>query len=489
MTTKYRNSLCWIRRDLRLTDHAALSHALSWSEQVLVVFVFDETILAPLRAKNKQDRRVELIWEHLWSLRKTLQRYGSDLLVLRGDPTQIILHVVKTYQIDAVFFNHDYEPAAQMRDTVVRQQLAHQHCAVHDFKDQVIFEGNEILSKQAKPFSVFTPYKKAWLAHFVESMIEPYQTHDKVDKLMPILEIQKKWTAQIQIEQSPIQNFEQLDFERTDISKLGYLYGEQGASKMLEVFLPTLDFYHEERDYPARRGTSQLSPHLRFGTISIRTLVKKAWQKMQGGKTEGAQTWLSELIWRDFFSMILSHFPHVVETSFRPEFAHVPFTNRLEYFQAWCEGKTGYPIVDAAMRQLNQTGWMHNRLRMITASFLVKDLQVDWRWGEAYFAEKLIDFDLASNNGGWQWAASTGCDAQPYFRIFNPILQSKKFDPEGVFIRQFVPELKHYDREMIHTPWLEPLLLPRIYPMPLVDHAKAREITLSLFEIAKNQMK
>lgn len=485
MTKKYRSSLCWIRRDLRLADHAALSHALHASEQVLVVFVFDETILAPLRIKNKADRRVELIWEHVQALRQTVQAQGSDLLILRGKAVDLIPSLVKTYGLEAVFLNHDYEPAAQIRDQMVRQALENLHCAVHDFKDQVIFEGNEIVSKQAKPFSVFTPYKKAWLAHFMEDMAEPYPSSHVLQYLMPIHEIQKK---QEQFSEC-IQIFEQLDFERTDLSTLGYLYGEQGALKMLERFLPTLNFYHEERDYPARRGTSQLSPHLRFGTISIRTLVKKAWHRLQEGKTEGAQTWLSELIWRDFFSMILFHFPHVVENAFRPEFDHLAFPNRLDYFQAWCEGRTGYPIVDAAMRQLNQTGWMHNRLRMIVASFLVKDLHIDWRWGEAYFAEKLIDFDLASNNGGWQWAASTGCDAQPYFRIFNPILQSKKFDPDGQFIRQFVPELKHYDREMIHTPWLEPLLLPNTYPLPLVDHAKARDITLSLFEAAKNQPK
>lgn len=482
MQKKYKKSLCWVRRDLRYEDQAALYHALQASEIVKVIFVFDEAILAPLRKKNTQDRRVEFIWEQVQALRHTLQEKGSDLIILHGNAREIIPAVAQYEQAEAVFFNHDYEPFAKERDASVSAQLASLGCQIHHYKDHVIFEGNEVLSKQKQAFSVFTPYKKAWLNQLEAENIPYYDTHAFTQFLAPAHN--SNFFPKISVQ---ITAFDQLGFEKTDLKTLGYAYGEQGAQQTLKSFLPTLDFYHQQRDFPAQKGTSLLSPHLRFGTISIRVLVQLARQRLDTQQSEGASTWLSELIWRDFFSMILAHFPQVVGHTFRPEFDHIPFPNSERFFQAWCAGKTGYPIVDAAMRQLNHTGWMHNRLRMIVASFLVKDLQVDWRWGEAYFAEKLIDFDLASNNGGWQWAASTGCDAQPYFRIFNPILQSKKFDPEGKFIRQFLPELSYYDRESIHTPWLEPLLFPKEYVFPIVDHAQARESTLALFEVTKNQ--
>ncbi|MBV8048451.1 MAG: FAD-binding domain-containing protein, partial [Paludibacterium sp.] len=263
----------------------------------------------------------------------------------------------------------------------------------------------------------------------------------------------------------------------TDLEPLGWFAEEDDAQHALAVFATRIDQYHQQRDFPALNGTSRLSPHLRFGTLSIRAAIALA-SETSG---PGASAWLNELIWREFYQQLLWHFPHAAETSFRSAYRQLPFPNRQDWFDAWREGRTGYPLVDAAMRQLRQTGWMHNRLRMVTASFLVKDLLIDWRWGERHFARWLMDFDLAANNGGWQWAASTGCDAQPWFRIFNPVTQSKRFDPDGQFIRQFVPELAPCSNKDIHAPWLSHRL-PGHYPPPLVDHARQREEALTLFQ-------
>ena len=463
---RFARVLCWFRRDLRLSDHAALYHALKSADEVIPVFVFDRDILDALPG---DDRRLPFILACLHELQQALRAHGGELVTAHASAVEALPALAAQWGAEAVFTNRDYEPAAIARDAAVRQRLAAQGVAWFDYKDQVIFECDEVLTQGGKPFSVFTPYKNAWLKKLTPFYLQSYP----VERYLPAL---------ARLPEQTLPTLDALGFADAAAQPLKITPGISGAQAALADFQRRLTHYQRLRDFPASKGPSYLSPHLRFGALSIRQLAQLAWA--QGD--EGAQTWLNELIWREFYQQILWHHPRVAEHAFKPEYDALAFDNDPELFAAWCEGRTGYPIVDAAMRQLAQTGYMHNRLRMIVASFLVKDLLIDWRWGEAHFARLLLDFDLAANNGGWQWAASTGCDAQPYFRIFNPVSQSEKFDAEGKFIRRYVPELAALDNKAIHAPWLakrlpEDFRLGRDYPKPIVDHATQRQRALALF--------
>ncbi len=473
---QYRSALMWFRRDLRAFDNAALHAALSNAAQVHCVFVFDREILDVL--PDRRDRRVEFIHASVVELKAALEASGGALHVLHSATSAAIPRLALALDVDAVFANHDYEPDANARDARVAAQLAGHGIAFTTCKDQVIFEKDEVLTGAGRPFSVFTPYKNAWLRRLEAFYVKPY----------PIEKYQTKLAG------APAQDvpaLAELGFVPTNLRQLPLPTGMSGGAGLFAAFLQRIDRYADSRDFPGSKGPSYLSTHLRFGTVSIRTLVAAAWQRWQEG-SRGAEVWLSELIWRDFYFHVLHHNPQVPTQSFRPEYDAIRWQNDELQFAAWCEGRTGYPIVDAAMRQLNETGYMHNRLRMIAASFLTKDLLVDWRWGERYFAQKLNDYDLAANNGGWQWAASTGCDAQPYFRIFNPVSQSERFDAGGAFIRRYVPEIAMLSDHDIHAPWLTSPVEQRSrnfepgrdYPLPLVDHAAARTRTLAEYKRA-----
>jgi len=425
------DALCWIRRDLRLHDHAALSAATAHHQRVAVVFVFDALILNAL--EDRDDKRVTFIYESLVEIDAALRAHGSRLIVLHGDPVELIPRLALELRVDAVYANHDDEPYAIARDQRVAQALQSQVQSLNTFKDHVIFERQEVTTQSGGDFRVYTPYMRAWRARLRPADVAERSVDDKsfwlnLPESAPAL--------------APLSGY---GFQS---SELWLKPGASGGRERLAAFTQDLPHYGQRRDFPAISGTSGLSVHLRFGTISIREAVRHAQRHDSAGSTK----WLNELIWRDFYQMIMSRFPQAMTTSFKPEYRDLVWPGPTEHFEAWKEGQTGYPIVDAAMRELKQTGWMHNRLRMIAASFLTKDLLVSWQDGEAHFARYLLDFDLASNNGGWQWAASTGVDAQPYFRIFNPITQSQKFDPEGTYIRRWVPEIAHLDSKDIHAP-------------------------------------
>ena len=491
MEKPYPAGLVWFRRDLRVQDHAALYHALRSCRQLHAAFVFDTALLDPL---PRRDRRVEFIRESLVELDERLRRLaghaGGGLMVLHGLATDELPKLARQLGVQAVFANHDYEPSAIARDSLVRNALAEDGIALHTTKDQAIFEGEELLTQAGRPYSVFTPYKKAWLAKVDGYYLKAYPVEKHAGAL----------AARPQAWRAPVPSLADLGFEPSNLSCLPVRPGASGAAQLLDDFLTRIDRYHLTRDFPAVKGPSCLSVHLRFGTVSVRELARHAHSLAQAGQS-GAATWLSELIWRDFYFQVLANFPHVADdedrgASFRPEYDTIAWESgpRAEaLFAAWCEGRTGYPLVDAAMLQLNQTGYMHNRLRMVVASFLCKDLGLDWRRGERYFAEHLNDFELASNNGGWQWASSSGCDAQPYFRIFNPVTQSERFDPEGKFIRRYLPQLAPLSNKVIHAPWtaspveLEAagLTLGEQYPKPIVDHAEARERTLQRYGVVR----
>jgi deoxyribodipyrimidine photo-lyase len=480
MPQTYPTSLVWFRRDLRDFDHAALYHALKSSAAVYCVFVFDRQILDQL--SNPEDRRVEFIWESVRELKSALQQQGGDLLVLHAFAEQAIPQLALALNVQAVFCNRDYEPSAIARDLAVAATLKAAGIAFYQYKDQVIFEQDEVLSQAGKPYGVFSPYRNAHLKQLNDFYLKPYRTDQYSHAYAKIPEdLQSRYD---------LKNLEEMGFARTNLQAMKLPIGMSGGKALFEDFVTRMQQYDEARNFPAVKGPSYLSVHLRFGTVSIRHLARTAWQT----EGTGAYTWLNELVWRDFYFQILHHRPDLAEgKSYKAEYDALAFPNQQGYFEAWCEGRTGYPLVDAAMRQLNQTGYMHNRLRMVTASFLVKDLLVDWRWGERYFAEKLIDFDFASNNGGWQWAASTGCDAQPYFRIFNPTSQSEKFDPQGKFIRKYVPELAKCSDKEIHAPWtisslkqqLLDLTIGKDYPFPIVEHALQRALALDLYKSVK----
>jgi len=426
-------SIFWFRRDLRLYDNAGLYYALKQANPVVPVFIFDRNILDDL--SDSGDRRVEFIHSSLEQMQRLLAVIQSTLDVRYGDPLEIWKQLLEDYTITNVYTNHDFEPYARKRDEEVAKMLNANGISFHTYKDHVIFEKDEILKDDGKPYTVFTPYSKKWKTTLNDFFLSSYPTERYF-----------------------------LKFFRQAEKKIPYL-GEMGFKPTGTAFqvknwrTEVIRKYNEQRDFPAVNGTSRLSVHLRFGTMSIRELAREA------GMLNEA--FLNELIWRDFYQMILWHFPHVVDRAFKPEYDNINWRNNEKEFEAWCNGKTGYPIVDAGMRELNETGFMHNRVRMIVASFLIKHLLIDWRWGEAYFAKKLLDFDLASNNGGWQWAAGCGCDAAPYFRIFNPYLQTQRFDPELKYIRRWVPEFGELS-----------------YPKPIVDHEFARKRCLEVYSRA-----
>ncbi len=424
-------ALFWFRRDLRLNDNAGLYHALRSGLSVVPIFIFDEDILH--RLDDKQDARVQFIHQAIAKLKGDIEAAGSTLLVLHGKPMEAISSLISEHNVRAVYTNHDYEPYAKQRDADVSSFLAQKNIAFHTFKDQCIFEKDEVLKDDGLPYTVFTPYSRKWKAKLNAFYLKPYPNHKYLDGFskMPY---------------APLLSLAALGFLDSSIQ-----------SPPLEVGEEVIKKYHLTRDIPSLAGTSRLSVHLRFGTISIRALATKAQQLNE--------TYLNELIWRDFYMMILWHFPHVATSAFKPQYERVQWETNAEHFQAWCQGQTGYPIVDAGMRELNATGFMHNRVRMIVASFLTKHLLLDWRWGEAYFASKLLDFDLSANNGGWQWAAGTGCDAAPYFRVFSPDAQTLKFDAQLKYIRKWVPEFQELT-----------------YTRPIVEHKWARERALARYK-------
>ena len=475
---KFKKSLVWFRRDLRAFDHAALHHALTVSDTVYCAFVYDDAILSNL---PRRDRRVAFIHASIAELDAELRELGGHLIVRHADAAAEMVRLAAELQVDAVFANGDYEPQAIARDDAVAAALDAQGRTLLLSKDQVIFEKSDILTLAGGRFSVFTPYKNAWLKRMAAEpdCLAPWQIEPHAARLSP-----PEGAA-------ALPSLAALGFEEVDLAALGIAPGMRGGAATFEAFIARMPAYDEARNYPAVDGTSTLSIHLRFGTVSVRHLVRTVNQLIaSGGGGTGAPVWLSELIWREFYMQILFHNPHVVERAFKPAYDAVQWESGPEadaLFAAWCEGRTGYPLVDAAMAQINQTGFMHNRLRMVTASFLVKDLGIDWKWGERYFAVHLNDFELASNNGGWQWAASSGCDAQPYFRIFNPVTQSTKFDKGGAFIRHWLPQLKKLDDKQIHAPWEWPAAPKAGYPAPIVDHAEARATTLARYEVVKGQ--
>ena len=467
--TPYDAALFWFRRDLRDTDNAGLHQASRASRRLHCVFAFDRAILDAL---PRRDRRVEFIHQSVVALRESLRARGGELHVLHDDAARGIPALAAALGVDAVFANGDYEPAARARDDTVRVALEREGRRLHLAKDQALFEKDEVLSRAGRPLTVFTPYRNAWRAALDALHVEAYPA--------PVPGALARTAAA-----SAMPALESLGFERTDLEPLGVRPGMDGAAAQLDVFTPRIARYDVERDLPARCGVSRLSVHNRFGTISIRALARAA---LADG-SPGASTFLDELAWRDFFFQVLWHHPRVEREAFRHEYAALQWPNDEALFRAWCEGRTGYPIVDAGMRELVSHGYMHNRVRMIVASFLAKDLLVDWRWGERFFARHLLDYDLAANNGNWQWAASTGCDAQPYFRIFNPVKQAQRFDADGEYIRRHVPELGRVPVEHVHAPWqmtaseqqASACVIGRDYPAPVVDHAAQRAKALALY--------
>lgn len=432
-------SIFWFRRDLRLHDNHGLYEALKANENVLPIFIFDSAILE--RLEDKYDRRVDYIHQALQAIQHQLNAIGSSLLVLKGTPTDVFQLLCKDYSINTVYTNHDYEPYALERDDAIKNFLAAKGISFQTYKDQCIFEKSDVTKDDGKPYTVFTPYSKKWKAKLTGNDFAPYVTSNYFEHF-------------VKTHPFPTPTLEELGFKKTDL----VLNINPQVDKQL------LHSYKDTRDFPSVNGTSRMSMHLRFGTVSVRELVSQS--------INTSETWLNELIWREFYMMILYHFQYVVNGSFKKEYDHIKWHNNEDHFFKWCEGKTGYPIVDAGMRELNESGFMHNRVRMIVSSFLVKDLLIDWKWGEAYFASKLNDFDLSANNGGWQWAAGCGVDAAPYFRIFNPTEQQKRFDPEFKYIRKWIPEFDSFD-----------------YPSPIVDHKTARELTLKVYKETLSSLK
>ena len=417
-------SIFWYRRDLRLEDNTALFKALNENENILPIFIFDDSILDEL---PEDDARVNFIYESLSKINKQLNNHKASLQILKGQIDDVWEKLVTTYDIQKVYLNKDYEPYAIKRDQKINEFLNSKGIEMKTFKDQVIFEEDEIVKADGKPYTVFTPYKRKWLEKFTK------------------------------VNLNLIANFDNFFKKTIDFPSLNQLGLKNSSLKVKKYSLKNVSTYSETRNFPNLDSTSYLSPHLRFGTISVRQIITELKNK--------SETFLSELIWREFFMQIIFHFPHVVTKNFRPKYDGIQWVNNKEDYDNWCQGKTGYPLVDAGMRQLNETGYMHNRVRMVTAGFLCKHLLIDWRYGEAYFAKKLLDYELSSNNGNWQWAAGTGCDAAPYFRIFNPIEQLKKFDKTLTYTKKWV---KDFDT-------LE-------YPKPIVDHKYARNRALEAYK-------
>jgi deoxyribodipyrimidine photo-lyase len=430
---KERVAIFWFRRDLRLKDNAGLYHSLKSGDPVLPLFIFDRNILDQL--ENKADRRVEFIHTVLSSIQQELLQLGSSLKVHYDHPERVFRSLLSEYELSGVYTNTDYEPYAGERDRAVAKLLNGEGVPFYSYKDQVIFEKDEVLKDDGRPYTVFTPYNRKWRALQSDFYLSSYPA----------------WKYSRNFCRCPARGIPSL-------SSMGFK--AVGVGEIYPPELPKADLlkkYKEQRDYPGTCGSSRMGPHLRFGTISIRELARKG--------AEFSDSYLDELIWRDFYHMILWHFPAVGKgKAFKPAYDHIKWRNNEKEFEKWCLGQTGYPLVDAGMRELNATGFMPNRVRMVVASFLAKHLLIDWRWGEAYFAEKLLDFDLAANNGGWQWAAGSGCDAAPYFRVFNPTLQAQRFDPELKYIRKWVPEYEGFG-----------------YPAPIVAHELARKRALEVY--------
>lgn len=427
---KKKLNLFWFRRDLRLIDNHGLYEALQSELPVLPIFIFDTNILEKL--ENKEDKRVDFIFQALEKLNEYLEKQGKSIQIFYGKPLEIYENLSQQYEIGNVFCNEDYEPYAIKRDQEVKDFLAAKNINFKSFKDQVIFQKDEIAKADGKPYTVYTPYSKQWLIKFNDQNLEFFSSEKKLDNL---LNIEKQ----------------NITLEHIGFKKTNYLFEPP------KINLEILEKYHETRNLPTKE-TSQMSVHLRFGTISTRKLVKLASELNDN-------TYLKELIWREFFMQILWHFPKVVHHSFKEKYDNIAWENNEDLFLKWCEGKTGYPIVDAGMRELNETGLMHNRVRMVCASFLTKHLLTDWRLGEGYFAEKLMDYDLSANNGNWQWSAGSGCDAAPYFRVFNPEEQQKKFDPDFKYIKKWIPEFG-----------------TSRYPKPIIEHKFARERALERYK-------
>lgn len=486
---EFDTGLMWFRRDLRSTDNATLHRALSSCRQLHCVFVFDRAILETL---PRVDRRVEFIRESLVELDNALRLLGkhpgAGLIVRHAVASDEIPRLALQLNVQAVFAGRDDEPPALARDAAVASALQAEGIELITSKDHVIFERREILTQSGGVYGVFTPYKNNWLSRLAPEHLMDHDVSKLGERLAPR-------PAEFQ---SPVPTLADIGFLTSNLAQLKIPTGMSGGTRLFEDFFERMDRYDTTRDFPAIKGPSYLGVHLRFGTVSLRRLVAIAWQRQLAGSS-GAAVWLTELVWRDFYVAILANYPHVATQAFKPEYDQIVWERGPEaeaLFAAWCAGRTGYPLVDAAMAQLNQTGYMHNRLRMVVGSFLVKDLGLDWRWGEAYFAKHLNDFDLSANNGGWQWVASSGCDAQPYFRIFNPVSQSEKFDPDGKFIRRYLPQLARLSNKSIHAPWLaKPLELQAAgvtlginYPQPLVQHDQARAQTLLRYAVVKKPL-
>lgn len=466
-------ALVWMRRDLRLHDHYALSEALKNHDEVYLTFIFDKLILDKL---PEEDKRLTFIHQGLCEIEEKLQEKGSSLLIRHGDPTEEIPKLAKSLKVDALYYNRDYEPYAKKRDKKVSETLEEAGVALHNFKDSVLFEGHEILTQKGDIYKVFTPFKRMWYEKFMAMGGE-----------VPTYKVSLKNIAKLDNKDNILKKdwHKALGFK---VSEPPFKGGTSEAKKRLKKFQDYIKDYEEARNFPAQDKTSNISAYIRHGMVSVRDLLRTG----MDGKTNGHLTWTSEVIWREFYQGILANFPHVEKKSFKPDYDAIEWRGGKKEFDAWKNGMTGYPLVDASMRCLNATGLMHNRLRMVVASFLCKTLLVDWKKGEKYFALKLLDFDLAANNGGWQWSASTGTDAQPYFRIFNPYSQSTKFDPEGAFIKQWCPELSNFPKKLLHDPSQADMLqqseanctLGVDYPFPVVDYKMKRNEALEMYKTA-----
>lgn len=419
-------SVCWFRRDLRIEDNHALFKALNSPYPVLALFIVDTNIVDELKS---DDARFSFIYEQLCAIDAYLKKHQSSLCILKDTPENAWNHVLKTFDVQEVYANEDYEPYARNRDGKIHEWFAANNIPFTLTKDQVVFARDEIRKADGTPYTIYTPYKNKWRSLFQAQLLEPYKSES-------------------------LHNYLKIDIELPTLEALGFV---KSTLKIRAYKLNDLEAYKAVRDFPAVDATSYLSPHLRFGTVSIRQVILKI---------QDNQSFLDELIWREFFMQILYHFPKVVQANFKSKYDGIQWRNNKDEFEKWKKGETGYPLVDAGMRQLNKTGYMHNRVRMVVAGFLCKHLLIDWRWGEAYFAEKLLDYELSSNNGNWQWAAGTGCDAAPYFRVFNPITQLKKFDPDLHYVKKWIPELNELT-----------------YPLPMVDHKMARKRALETYKI------
>lgn len=429
-------TIFWFRRDLRLDDNVGLSRALQGTNPLLPIFIFDREILDKL---PKNDARVNFLYTTLQSMRETLQnKHSSSIAMFYGTPKEVFHNLLKDYSIDVVYTNHDYEPYATQRDNEIKEILTSNNVSFKTFKDQVIFEKEEVVKNDGLPYVVYTPYMRSWKEKFNQTDFTIYDTESYLGNLI-----------------------KQPELANLSLEDIGFTKSTQEI-KPYDVSPALIQTYEATRNFPAKDATSRLGPHLRFGTVSIRKMIQKA-------LAEENDTFLKELIWREFFMQILWHFPHTKDQSFKPKYDRIVWRNNEEDFRKWCEGNTGYPLVDAGMRQLNQTGFMHNRIRMLVGSFLCKHLLIDWRWGEAYFAEKLHDYEMASNVGNWQWVAGSGVDAAPYFRIFNPTTQIQKFDKQLDYIKKWVPDFQELS-----------------YPEPIIDHKQARQRCLETYKAALN---